>query len=501
MNPFDFSPQAALDGALGAAVAAVAFVATGRMRVQRRAERERSAEAAEIERLRALFDRAPYAVVAISPDGTVERVNAAMERLCGYRADELIGQPLVDLAPMQDHFEHRGLAASLVGDEIAPLSGTLCPKSEPSLPIDIAAIPIRVDGRLTGAYVTMIDASARVQLEFRESMQRERLAAVAEVVARHADNADEQVQELLRFTIRSLGADGGAVSFESNGELRVEFSDGVAPAVGSVVDFTKTFARLTYGSDQVVAISSTREPSWINDEATRIYGWESYIGTTIHARSSAVGIISIVNAASHRRSAPFDQADRDFVRIVAGLIGASLDRVRSEERLSRRAFNDELTGLPNRAYFDDHLQAVVTAADRHGGNVGLLYVDLDGFKQINDTYGHAAGDEVLRILAARFRSVAREGAFLARIGGDEFAIIAEHCRGNEDAARLGTRLVEAAAAPMLVEGERIALGASVGVAFYPRDARDAESLLRRADEAMYGAKGRGKGCMMLYAHL
>ena len=163
------------------------------------------------------------------------------------------------------------------------------------------------------------------------------------------------------------------------------------------------------------------------------------------------------------------------------------------EQMTHDAFHDPLTQLPNRRYFLEELERIIQRARRHNRVVALLFVDLDGFKKVNDTLGHDVGDKVLRQASERFLGVVRESDFLARLGGDEFAVVME-ADNRSNAKVLGERLVASLREPSpgatTVEA---AVSASIGVAVYPDDAPDSAALLSRADEAMYIAKRHGRG--------
>ncbi|MDE2481209.1 MAG: diguanylate cyclase [bacterium] len=449
-----------------------------------------------MDRLRSIIDYHPEAILAIGLDERIERANDAALALGGYRLEELIGRPLAEFAPMHEQLDRRGLGAPMVSEQSGVSVGTLVRKGEPSIPVEIARVPIFVRGELAGTYVKLSDVSERQRLEFKESTQRQRLAAVADVLSRYAGSANEQIARVLDFARHSLGADSGAVSLIEHGRLRIIHATGQALVGGDEFALERTYARWTYGSERVLAISDTHDPQWRNDPATLEQGWRSYIGATLFAEGAPVGIVSFTTR--RERGAPFDRSDEDFLRIVAGVVGASIERAKTEAELSVKAFSDDVSGLPNRKYFEDHLQIAMARARRHGGCVTVHYVDLDGFKGVNDTFGHAAGDEVLRVVAARLRGVLRDDDVVARIGGDEFVVLQGACQDDAAAVRLGERLVEAASEPILLGGSRIAVGASVGIAAYPRDADDAEELVRRADAAMYAAKSAGKGRSVLY---
>lgn len=174
------------------------------------------------------------------------------------------------------------------------------------------------------------------------------------------------------------------------------------------------------------------------------------------------------------------------------------ERLRAEQVLEHQALHDPLTGCANRTLFFDHLHGAMARAQRariRGETpsiVGLLYLDLDGFKPVNDRFGHAAGDFVLRETAARIRTRIREVDTAARLGGDEFCIVVDRLHGAEDAVRLAESLLAAIQEPLGWDGESIRVGASFGIALYPQHGQLADALLGRADQAMYAAKTEGR---------
>jgi diguanylate cyclase (GGDEF)-like protein len=156
----------------------------------------------------------------------------------------------------------------------------------------------------------------------------------------------------------------------------------------------------------------------------------------------------------------------------------------------QEASTDELTGLPNRRWFHRHLRATIAEADAAGGELALLSIDLDHFKELNDTLGHHAGDLVLAQLGPRMHSALREGDVLARLGGDEFAAVLPNARAAQAA---GDRIAQVLEQRFIVDGLALQVGASIGIALFPEHARDAETLLRHSDVAMYQAKGNQSG--------
>lgn len=170
----------------------------------------------------------------------------------------------------------------------------------------------------------------------------------------------------------------------------------------------------------------------------------------------------------------------------------------AESRLTQQALTDELTGLPNRRHLADHLAQSLAAARRHTSLMALLYIDLDGFKLVNDSLGHPAGDELLNAVAERLRARTRKDDFLARIGGDEFTIILNGIGAKEDAQTAAEKILATLNEPFRVGGQEITIGASIGICTFPDYANDETDLLQQADSAMYAAKRAGRNRAMFF---
>ncbi len=169
-----------------------------------------------------------------------------------------------------------------------------------------------------------------------------------------------------------------------------------------------------------------------------------------------------------------------------------------EQQLQRQAFYDALTGLPNRLLFTDRLEHALEGSRRRGEPVALLFLDLDGFKAVNDQYGHARGDEALAAVASRLAGLVRREDTLARIGGDEFTVLLEGAHAEDDALQVAKRVVHEMRRPFNVWGDRLRLGVSVGLALSGPEGTEASELLRRADIALYRAKAVGKSRVILF---
>jgi len=171
---------------------------------------------------------------------------------------------------------------------------------------------------------------------------------------------------------------------------------------------------------------------------------------------------------------------------------------RAEEEIHRRAFFDPLTGLPNRSVFSDRAEQVLSAATRLGGEVALIFMDLDHFKAINDSLGHQAGDSLLQEVARRLQCSVREMDSVCRLGGDEFAVLLPH-GGERAAAQVAEKLCEAMHAPISLEGQTVQISCSVGIAISPKDGGNYKDLLANADVALYKTKAAGRDGYRFYA--
>ena len=176
-------------------------------------------------------------------------------------------------------------------------------------------------------------------------------------------------------------------------------------------------------------------------------------------------------------------------------------REKAEAELEDIARYDTLTGLPNRKLFHERLHEALLRADRGQKSlVALLYVDLDHFKEVNDSLGHHAGDLVLQEIASRLKNLVRQTDTVSRLGGDEFTVILENVLHVDPVCNIAQKVVDSVCAPILVMGSKVHVGASIGVTFYPMDDNDCEGLIRDADLAMYQAKADGRNCYRLHSN-
>jgi diguanylate cyclase (GGDEF)-like protein len=263
--------------------------------------------------------------------------------------------------------------------------------------------------------------------------------------------------------------------------------------VGEAADSFPFFGSMA-GPD-VAVVGDADDCGLIAPEVVEALDLRSFIALPI---LGADGPIGVVMAGTTRESRRWSTADRRLAERLAveGSLVVENAGLREQDQqriaeLSHRAFHDPLTSLPNRALLLDRIEHALARAERNPRAVAVLFVDLDRFKEVNDTLGHDAGDRVLVQVARRLRSAVRPGDTVARISGDEFVLVLEAIARGEDAERVAARVISEMHRPYRVEGQEVELGASVGIALGNESDLDPEDLVRRADLAMYRAKRAG----------
>jgi diguanylate cyclase (GGDEF)-like protein len=265
-----------------------------------------------------------------------------------------------------------------------------------------------------------------------------------------------------------------------NGEGMIEFANS---AIARMLQFQVAQLQGTRLLEHVETVS-LQGASW---EESQIYAhWRRGVVYRLHdafLRTANHGLLPVALSCS-----PLSRQQRSMVVIVLDM--SAVHNLHAQ--LESQAVTDALTALPNRRGFDQALEAALARNDRNGRYLAVLYLDLDGFKRINDSLGHAAGDEVLKRVAEQLQRCLRPYDILARMGGDEFTALLDSLDHPEDAARVAEKLIEAISIRYQVDGMEVTLGASIGIACFPDSGRSVDAMLRAADMAMYEAKRAGR---------
>jgi len=224
-----------------------------------------------------------------------------------------------------------------------------------------------------------------------------------------------------------------------------------------------------------------------------------------HEAGSGIDSIIVCGARPFGALAVYDSAARTFqedeagfLNSLANIVATAVEREDARNRLTWLAQFDTLTGLPNRHRLSTCLEAAIDAAGAAGGRAGVMFIDLDRFKSVNDMLGHSVGDELLAQAGRRLLECVRPDDVVARLGGDEFAVVLPHFGSTEQAEQIARRVVAALAEPFMLQGQQLFVSASVGIAAWPDDGDDAATLLKSADTAMYSAKHNGRNNYSFY---
>jgi len=243
-----------------------------------------------------------------------------------------------------------------------------------------------------------------------------------------------------------------------------------------------------------------REPVIVNDYAAwdmamttgRDGGMRAGLGIPLIRHGTCLGVLLVRVYQHQQQPRPFDLDDARLAALFGDQVAAALMAAEAFEQQRHAALHDGLTGLPNRTLLADRVHQAILVARREDTTLALLVMDLDRFKNVNDTLGHAAGDTLLKEVGARLATALRVSDTVARLGGDEFAVLLPETNPN-CAARVARKLIAAIRQPFTPEGQQIEVGLSIGIAIFPEHGKDVATLQRHADVAMYAAKRAGRG--------
>jgi diguanylate cyclase (GGDEF)-like protein len=339
-------------------------------------------------------------------------------------------------------------------------------------------------------------AGALVRSEESSRLQAHQQSAVARFGQQALEGADinELAREACRIVTGVLDIDYGGVLklLPSGDELLLVAAVGlpeelIEEARIPAGDRSQSGYALTTGKATVVDDWST-ETRFQQSALQSRQGMRSAATILIKGKKEPYGVLGAGSGDLHG----FTQEDVNFMQAIANVLANAIERRRTEERTQHEALHDSLTGLPNRNLFLDRLQHALAAASRRSSPIAVLFLDLDQFKLVNDSLGHAAGDELLAAVAPRIEQALRPGDTVARFGGDEFAVLAEDVGDGRGATRIAERIAEALARPFIVRERDHFVSASIGISI-GTGGEPPESLIRDADSALYRAKEHGRG--------
>lgn len=466
--------------ATGGAVVGVFWIAKD-LRAIRSLERDLLIET---ERFRSLFDINYEPMLQLGADRHILRANAAFERISGYGSGELVGatSALFSQTGSEDIREN-AYRRVMAGEAFESESQLRC-KDGRVLPVMVALIPMAHGSRIEGYYIVMRDMSAQRTFERREELTREKLRELYRLATVAQDELEPLLGRVLDFGRRMLGMEIGYV-LEIDGDDFVIRAKGGSErfTTGNRVPIVRAISRHLLENEAPLVINDIRESSLRDDVAADGESWRCFLGASITVEGIRFGGLAF--SSRYLREAPFDANDVDFVKLMAALLGSAFERDRRARTLGDLALRDPLTGLANRTMLAQRLEREIARTKRNGGELGILFLDLDGFKNVNDRFGHAVGDRVLAEVGHRLLGVIRGDELVARIGGDEFIVVLNDLR--RDSLERCTARIEKAINKPFAEID-LPVGISVGPAIFGVDGNDPSALLVAADAKMYQAK-------------
>jgi diguanylate cyclase (GGDEF)-like protein/PAS domain S-box-containing protein len=447
--------------------------------VARQVQRQRVSEA-DLRLLKSVVVNANDAVMIAEAKpgdqlgGKIVYVNEAFSRMTGYSSEEAVGRtPRILLGPQTDRDQLNVVRTALSNWEAVRVEVVNYRSDGSAYWVDVNFVPITGDGgEFTHWVAVQRETTHRKQAEDLERDRNRVLELMArneplETVLAHLLQMVERQCPDLRCTLlllrdgQMLPVAGAKLSTDAL-RLVQEAQAGLPPRPPGPADHREMLPGPHLGASWSVPILS---------------------GST-----AVLGAFAIHCGVTRKPA----EAELEMISKASRLAAIAIEQKQLTEKLAHQAQHDALTGLPNRALFEERLHRALAQGRAQGWNVSVLFIDLDRFKQINDTLGHAVGDALLQQVARRLEGCLRRTDMLARMGGDEFTVVLSELRDPQYAQTVAQKLLDTLKAPFHVGGYELFVTASIGISGYPRDGRDAATLQRNADSAMYRAKTLGR---------
>jgi diguanylate cyclase (GGDEF)-like protein/PAS domain S-box-containing protein len=428
------------------------------------------------------------AICVVDSEGRYVFVSAASERIFGYAPDELIGRKMIELVHPDDRVRTLEAAADIMAGNAK---------------LGFENRYVRKDGRIVhimwSARWSEVD-SLRIAVA-RDITERKRAESMRTALFQISEAA--HVASDLPALFREIHGIIGDLLPAQN------FSVALRDKISGLLSFAYYVDHLDPMREQPVAEALANEvtafgrslllvpgsaargsENVISDELAALLNEHvlSWLATPLDTQNGVIGALLVK---SHAGSAHYTEDDKALLQFVSAQIAAAIERKQLHDKLKNLAQFDQLTQLPNRMLLQERLQASLDRARASKGHVSLLYLDLDKFKLVNDTLGHAAGDLLLQEVARRLKECVRESDTVSRIGGDEFVVLLDRVNYIGDSVLVAEKILAALNVPMVLNGADWQILPSIGIANYPDDARELVQLFRHADDAMYAAKKAG----------
>jgi diguanylate cyclase (GGDEF)-like protein/PAS domain S-box-containing protein len=473
-----------------------------RIASQSRTEEELRQTTQQVE---ALIDASPVSIIARDRNFRIVKWNAAAERTFGWTEREVLGKP-VPFVPPELEDEARVLRERLQGGEsIDDVETVRVRKNGARIIINLSTTVVRDGaGQPIGFFSLATDITEKKRAERRLQMGHTVTRLLAE---------SRSIEEALPQVLRTVCEGGGwaygqrwALNRAANLLHCAETWSAADPRLEEFQAFNRSRMQTPgNGRSLIHRVWETNGPVWLDDleQETQMQRGPMALKAGLHSAFALPilvgdGFYGVMEFFGREVRRP-DHELMEIVRTIGSQVGQFMARKAAEQNLRFVASHDPLTGLFNRSMFNERLQQALAQATRFERSLALLFIDLDGFKVVNDTLGHNAGDQLLSELATRLRATLREGDVIGRMGGDEFVVLIEEFGDAAQVAEVAKKVLETVSRSFQLQGRDFEVTASVGVSLYPGDGKDAQTLLKNADIAMYLVKQQGKNSFRFYA--
>jgi diguanylate cyclase (GGDEF)-like protein/PAS domain S-box-containing protein len=427
-------------------------------------------------RLRSLFEHNPDPVLAIELDGTMVQCNEAAIRISGLTRDAIVGSSYLRFVPRETRPQISSAFSEAMRGKPATVTFGIVNAEGRALEIDSTIIPQYSQGEVVGIYAIFQDITDRRNAERRADMQRQRMRNLY-FIATSSDRSETRMQSSLEMGTRAFGLGLGTV-----------VSTGETPRV---TDVYRAPSGCTLSDDDLIAMARSAARS--STAGTPVLSPRG-VAARIDVGGEPYGALIFAGNTTYN----FTETDADLLGLISTLVAGTIENELARTRLRTLAYYDTLTGLPNRAMLSEMLRDAIEVAQSRLTRVALLFLDLDGFKDVNDTLGHARGDQLLKLVSARLLGLVGGRASIARMGSDEFVVLLTDCSDVEEARSLAERIIASISEPFALDEYEQFISTSIGIAMYPEDGRDDQALIKNSDIAMSRAKDRGRNGYFFY---
>ena len=423
-------------------------------------------------------------VFAVDIDGRIVFASAACERIFGYTPEEMIGKVMFDMLVPEDIERTRQSAgAVMAGEPQLNFENRYIRK-------DGDIVHIMWSARWSAAEQLRIGVARDITEHKKAESKQGLLYAISEAAFATDDlpTLFQRIHQIIstlipveNFSVVLYDGQSGQLSFPYHVDQHEPMDKSATPATGTLC------AEIIRTARPLLLTPETMAPRLQELQValkTMPFCW---LGVPLKSHTDTIGVLVVK---SYPGGTCYGENDLELLQFVSTQIAVAIERRQMQLRLEYMAQYDQLTGLPSRGLLYDRMKVALSNARRDREKLGVLYIDLDKFKQVNDTLGHDAGDMLLQQAAQRLKECVRESDTVARVGGDEFVILLQHVPGLEEASQVAEKIRRSFTRPFDVNGSSLCSVPSIGIALYPDHGEDGQQLLKHADRDMYRDKGQ-----------